>query len=65
MVKFIVFLAGFMILFILFNIQELYSKPIYNKMSNVWEEDSYKKVLKKIIILVMLTIAFFMGFILK
>jgi len=65
MVKFIAFLAGFVILFILFTVQEAFSKPIYNKMSNVWEEDSYGRLVAKVVILIMLIIAFFMGILLK
>lgn len=65
MVKFITFLVGFIILFILFIVQEAFSKPIYNKMSNVWEEDSYGRLVAKAVIIVMLIIAFFMGVILK
>ena len=65
MVKFIAFLVGFVILFILFTVQEAFSKPIYNKMSNVWEEDSYGRLIARVVILIMLIIAFIMGIILK
>ena len=65
MVKFIVFLAGFVILFILFMVQEAFSKPIYNKMSNIWEEDSYGRLVAKVVIIFMLVISFIMGVVLK
>jgi len=52
---------GVIILTVLFIFQDAFSKPIYNKMSNVWEEDSYGRMVSKLIIVIMLIIAFIMG----
>ena len=35
---------GVIILTVLFIFQDAFSKPVYNKMSNVWEEDSYGRM---------------------
>lgn len=65
MVKIIVFLVGSLVLFVLFLMQEAFSKPIYNKMSNIWEEDSYGRLMAKVMILAMVIIAFIMGVVMK
>ena len=65
MVKIIVFLVGSLVLFVLFLMQEAFSKPIYNKMSNIWEEDSYGRLMAKLMILAMIIIAFVMGAVMK
>ena len=65
MVKIIVFLVGSLVLFVLFLMQEAFSKPIYNKMSNIWEEDSYGRLMAKLMILAMIIIAFIMGAVMK
>ena len=52
---------GVIILTVLFIFQDAFSKPVYNKMSNVWEEDSYGRMVSKLIIVIMLIIAFIMG----
>jgi hypothetical protein len=52
---------GVIILTVLFIFQDAFSKPVYNKMSNVWEEDSYGRMVSKLIIVIMLIIAFIIG----
>lgn len=59
--KLITFCIGIIILMVLFVFQNAFSKPIYNKMSNVWEEDSYGRMVSKLLIVAMLIIAFIMG----
>lgn len=61
MVKFIILLGSFIILCILFFIQDTLNKPVYNKMSNVYEEDHYGKTMSRFIVLIMCIISFFVG----
>lgn len=59
--KFIVFLFAMCILGFLFLVHNAMNKPIYNKMSNVWEDDPEGRKYSNITLIVMLFIAFFMG----
>ena len=59
--KILTFCLGIIILLVLFTFQDAFSKPVYNKMSNVWEEDSYGRMVSKLLIVAMLIIAFIMG----
>jgi uncharacterized membrane protein len=59
--KLITFCIGIIILMVLSVFQNAFSKPIYNKMSNVWEEDSYGRMVSNLLIVAMLIIAFIMG----
>lgn len=59
--KILTFFLGIIILLVLFTFQNAFSKPVYNKMSNVWEEDSYGRMVSKLLIIAMLIIAFIMG----
>jgi hypothetical protein len=45
----------------LFLVNNAMSKPLYNKIHNVWEEDPEGKKYANITLIVMLLIAFFMG----
>ena len=59
--KIVYFAIGLALIGILFLIQNAFSKPVYNKMSNVWEDDSDGRTFSQILILVMLIIAFILG----
>ena len=59
--KGIMFIFGVIVLGILFLVNNAMSKPLYNKMHNVWEEDPEGKKYANITLTVMLFIAFFMG----
>ena len=59
--KVLTFFLGIIILLVLFTFQNAFSKPVYNKMFNVWEEDSYGRMVSKLLIIAMLIIAFIMG----
>ena len=59
--KILTFCLGIIILLVLFTFQNAFSKPVYNKMFNVWEEDSYGRMVSKLLIIAMLIIAFIMG----
>ena len=61
MVNFSIFLVGSIIIAVLFIVQEMFNKPIYNKYSNVYEEDEYGKTISRFIIIIMILIAFLLG----
>lgn len=56
-----ILLAGIIILFYL---HKNYTKPVYNKIHNVWEEDPNKTETANVILLIMLLFSFFIGLIL-
>jgi Na+(H+)/acetate symporter ActP len=60
-IKGIMFIFGVIVLGFLFLVNNAMSKPLYNKMHNVWEEDPEGKKYANITLIVMLLIAFFMG----
>jgi hypothetical protein len=59
--KGIMFIFGVMVLGFLFLVNNAMSKPLYNKIHNVWEEDPEGKKYANLTLTVMLFIAFFMG----
>jgi Na+(H+)/acetate symporter ActP len=59
--KGLMFIFGVIVLGILFLVNNAMSKPLYNKMHNVWEEDPEGKKYANITLVAMLLIAFFMG----
>ena len=60
-IKGIMFIFGVIVLGFLFLVNNAMSKPLYNKMHNVWEEDPEGKKYANLTLTVMLFIAFFMG----
>ena len=61
MIKGIVLILSVLVIGFLFLVHNAMSKPLYNKMHNVWEEDPEGKKYANITLIVMLLIAFFMG----
>jgi hypothetical protein len=59
--KGIMFIFGVIVLGFLFLVNNAMSKPLYNKIHNVWEEDPEGKKYANLALTVMLFIAFFMG----
>jgi hypothetical protein len=59
--KGIMFIFGVIVLGFLFLVNNAMSKPLYNKIHNVWEEDPEGKKYANLTLTVMLFIAFFMG----
>jgi hypothetical protein len=59
--KGLMFIFGVMVLGFLFLVNNTMSKPLYNKIHNVWEEDPEGKKYANLTLTVMLFIAFFMG----
>jgi hypothetical protein len=61
MINFIISFFGTLSIGILFLIHNALNKPIYNKMSNVWEDDPQGRKFANGIIFIMLAIAFYLG----
>jgi hypothetical protein len=61
MIEGITFIIGVFILGFLFLVQNAFSKPIYNKMHNVWDDDPQGRKIANITTIIMLLIAFFLG----
>ena len=61
MIQGIVFMLSVIVIGFLFLVHNAMSKPIYNKIHNVWEEDPEGKKYANITLVVMLLIAFFTG----
>jgi hypothetical protein len=59
--KGIMFIFGVIVIGFLFLVNNAMSKPLYNKIHNVWEEDPEGKKYANLTLTVMLFIAFFMG----
>lgn len=61
MFKGILFIMGILSIVILFLLQNAFSKPVYNKMSNVWQDDQEGRQMAHIMIVAMIVIGFFLG----
>ena len=62
MKEFLIAFAGTLIIGFLFLIHNAMTKPIYNKMSNVWEDDPQGRKFANITLVFMLLIAFYLGY---
>lgn len=61
MLKGILFIAGIITIAVLFFLQNAFSKPIYNKMSNVWQDDQEGRQIAHFMIGAMIVIGFLLG----
>lgn len=61
MIQGIVFILSVLVIGFLFIVHNAMSRPLYNKIHNVWEEDPEGKKYANITLIVMLLIAFFTG----
>jgi len=61
MIKGIIFIIGVLVLGFLFLVNNAMSKPLYNKIHNVWEEDPEGKKYANITLMFMLIISFLLG----
>ena len=59
--KGIMFIFGVLVLGFLFLVNNAMSRPLYNKMHNVWEEDPEGKKYANITLVFMLLISFLLG----
>jgi hypothetical protein len=60
-IKLILFAAGIISLLVLFLFQNALTKPIYNKMSNMWQDDTQGRTLANYIVWFMTLIGFLLG----
>lgn len=60
--KGLLFVAGLVAIMILFFLQNAFSKPVYNKMSNVWQDDEEGRQMAHLMIAAMIVIAFLLGY---
>jgi hypothetical protein len=63
--KIILFVVGIVTLLVLFFFQNALTKPIYNKMSNVWQDDVEGRQIANFIVWIMVIIGFSMAWIFK
>ena len=61
MFKGILFITGIITIAVLFFLQNAFSKPIYNKMSNVWQDDQEGRQIAHFMIGAMIVIGFLLG----
>jgi uncharacterized membrane protein (Fun14 family) len=61
--KIIVFIVGILFISLLFLINNAINKPVYNKMSNVWEDDPQGRKFSNFIIILIAIISFVIGLI--
>jgi Na+(H+)/acetate symporter ActP len=57
----IIFIIGVLVLGFLFLVHNAMTKPIYNKMHNMWQDDPEGRKVANITLLVMLFVAFYLG----
>jgi len=61
MITGIIFIVGILVIGFLFLIHNAMTKPIYNKMHNMWHDDPEGRKIANITLVVMLFIAFYLG----
>ena len=61
MITGIIFIVGILVIGFLFLVHNAMTKPIYNKIHNVWEDDQEGRLIANITVTVMLFIAFYLG----
>jgi len=57
----VIFIIGILVIGFLFLVHNAMTKPIYNKMHNMWHDDSEGRKIANITLVVMLFIAFYLG----
>jgi len=62
MIHFLIAFFGTLVIGFLFLIHNAMTKPIYNKISNVWEDDPQGRRFANITLVFMLLIAFYLGY---
>mgnify|MGYP003650391378 FL=1 len=61
MITGIIFIVGILVIGFLFLVHNAMTKPIYNKMHNMWHDDPEGRKIANITLVVMLFIAFYLG----
>lgn len=58
----LILFSGIVAILILMKIHYTITKPVFNKMYNMWEEDKHTKEISTVLIIGMIIIGFLMGF---
>lgn len=58
----LILVSGIIAILILMKIHHAVTKPVFNKMYNMWEEDKHTKEISTVLIIGMIIIGFLMGF---
>ena len=61
MITGIIFIVGLIVIGFLFLVHNAMTKPLYNKMHNMWHDDPEGRKIANITLVVMLFIAFYLG----
>ena len=61
MITGIIFIVGILVIGFLFLVHNAMTKPIYNKIHNMWHDDPEGRKIANITLVVMLFIAFYLG----
>ena len=61
MIDFMIAFIGTIVIGFSFLLHNALTKPIYNKMSNVWQDDPVGRQYANVLLGIMLTIAFYLG----
>ena len=61
MITGIIFIVGILVIGFLFLVHNAMTKPIYNKMHNMWHDDPEGRKIANITLVVMLVISFYLG----
>jgi D-alanyl-lipoteichoic acid acyltransferase DltB (MBOAT superfamily) len=61
MITGVIFIIGILVIGFLFLVHNAMTKPIYNKMHNMWHDDPEGRKIANITLVVMLFIAFYLG----
>jgi hypothetical protein len=61
MINFMIAVIGTIIIGFSFLLHNTLTKPIYNKMSNVWQDDPVGRQYANILLVIMLAVAFYLG----
>jgi hypothetical protein len=61
MITFLIAFIGIIIIVFSFFLHNALTKPIYNKMSNVWQDDPVGRQYANLLLCIMLAVAFYLG----
>ena len=61
MIDFMIACIGTIVIGFSFLLHNALTKPIYNKMSNVWQDDPVGRQYANILLVIMLAVAFYLG----
>ena len=61
MVKFVLLILGIAFIFFLWLVHNAMTKPTYNKIHNVWEEDEESKQTANLALGIIIVVAFLLG----